>query len=288
MKTQLIIFISIMFITITTMAQVAINTDGSTPNGSALLDLKSNKLGLLFPRMTSAERDVIVTPADGLVIFNTTTGGLEYYYYGYWYRLPGIPDVPTVTNTVTGETWMDRNLGAERVAITSDDTAALGHLFQWGRANEGHENRDSDTTSTTATTPTANNGNPWDGKFILETNSPYDWLVIQIDTLWTGVDAFNNPCPDGFRIPTEAEWGAEQQSWTTNNAAGAFGSVLKLPLGGYRSRFSGTIYNSYTNGYYWSSTTSGINAYRLYITSSAASISEGNRAFGCSVRCIKE
>ena len=285
-KLVLIITISISFLSLN--AQVAINTDGSTPNGSALLDLKSNKLGLLLPRMTSAERDVIVTPADGLVIFNTTTSGLEYYYYGYWYRLPGNPDVPTVTNTVTGETWMARNIGAESVATSSDDATAYGYLFQWGRANEGHENRASDTTSTNATTPVADYGNPWDGKFILETANPYDWLVTKIDTLWKDGDAFNNPCPDGFRVPTEAEWGAEQQSWATNDAAGAFGSVLKLTVGGYRSRNSGTIYNPDTKGYYWSSTAVGINAYRMYLSSSSAIIGESNRAIGCSVRCIKE
>lgn len=48
-----------------------------TPNASALLDLASTTSGLLPPRMTTAQRDAIASPAAGLVIFNTTTNSLE-------------------------------------------------------------------------------------------------------------------------------------------------------------------------------------------------------------------
>ncbi|MCX6304961.1 MAG: hypothetical protein NT040_08335 [Bacteroidetes bacterium] len=54
-------------------SQVAISTDNSTPDNSAMLDVKSTSRGLLIPRMTTAERNVIESPADGLMIFNTTT-----------------------------------------------------------------------------------------------------------------------------------------------------------------------------------------------------------------------
>jgi uncharacterized protein (TIGR02145 family) len=35
---------------------------------------------------------------------------------------------------------------------------------------------------------------------------PYDWRVPQNDNLWQGVDGTNNPCPEGWRIPTQTEW----------------------------------------------------------------------------------
>ena len=38
-------------------AQVAVNTDGSSPNASAMLDVKSDTSGILIPRMTQAEAD---------------------------------------------------------------------------------------------------------------------------------------------------------------------------------------------------------------------------------------
>jgi hypothetical protein len=52
-------------------SQVAINTDGSLPNSSAMLDIKSTNRGLLPPRMTTNERTGIVTPATGLVVYDT-------------------------------------------------------------------------------------------------------------------------------------------------------------------------------------------------------------------------
>ncbi|MBK8608624.1 MAG: hypothetical protein IPL84_01355 [Chitinophagaceae bacterium] len=56
---------------------VAINTDGSQPDNTALLDIKSNSKGFLAPRMTSAQRTGIVSPAIGLTVFDTDS-------YSYW------------------------------------------------------------------------------------------------------------------------------------------------------------------------------------------------------------
>ncbi len=58
-------------------AQVGIGT--VDPHPSALLELVSNSEGLLVPRMTSAERDLIVAPAVGLLIYNTTTSSFNYF-----------------------------------------------------------------------------------------------------------------------------------------------------------------------------------------------------------------
>ena len=60
------------FISVQIKAQVAINTDGSQPDNSAMLDVKSTSKGMLVPRMTTTERDAINNPATGLLIFCTT------------------------------------------------------------------------------------------------------------------------------------------------------------------------------------------------------------------------
>jgi hypothetical protein len=60
-------------------AQVAINTDGTAPDNSAMLDVKSTTRGLLAPRMTLAQRNAIVSPATGLMVFQTN--GTPGYYY---------------------------------------------------------------------------------------------------------------------------------------------------------------------------------------------------------------
>jgi hypothetical protein len=51
--------------------QVAISTDNSAPDNSAMLDVKSISKGILAPRMTFAQRDAIASPATGLLVFCT-------------------------------------------------------------------------------------------------------------------------------------------------------------------------------------------------------------------------
>jgi len=193
------------------------------------------------------------------------------------------PPTPNVTNPTTGEIWMDRNLGASQVATSSTDAAAYGDLYQWGRAADGHESRTSGTTSTLATSDTPGHGN-----FITNGSSPYDWRNPQNDNLWQGVSGTNNPCPSGYRLPTEAEWEAERTSWSSNNEAGAFASPLKLPVAGRRDFSDGTLGDVGSGGFYWSSTVSGTYARHLYFVSSDAVMGSGYRAYGFSVRCLKD
>ncbi len=56
----------------------------TNPNSSALLDITSTTKGLLMPRMTTAQRNAIVSPADGLLIYNTTTEELNQRQNGAW------------------------------------------------------------------------------------------------------------------------------------------------------------------------------------------------------------
>src|SRR5574344_1066069 len=201
----------------------------------------------------------------------------------------GVPTWTTVVgptdvyNPATSKIWMDRNLGASQVATSSTDAAAYGDLYQWGRAADGHESRTSGTTSTLATSDTPGHGN-----FITNGSSPYDWRNPQNDNLWQGVSGTNNPCPSGYRLPTEAEWEAERTSWSSNNEAGAFASPLKLPLAGFRNYSNGTLNAVGSYGYYWSSTVSGTNARNLYFYSSYALMYSYYRAYGFSVRCLKD
>ena len=79
-------FVFAMLATISLSAQVSINTDNSAPDGSAMLEVKSTEKGFLPPRMTQAQRDVI-TPVEGLVIYNTDTHQPNFYNGTEWTRL---------------------------------------------------------------------------------------------------------------------------------------------------------------------------------------------------------
>jgi hypothetical protein len=61
----------------TSIAQVGVGT--ASPDASAALEIESTTLGLLPPRMTTVERDLINSgaPAEGLTIYNTDTKCLE-------------------------------------------------------------------------------------------------------------------------------------------------------------------------------------------------------------------
>ncbi len=63
---------------------MGISTDGSTPDNSAMLDVKSTTKGFLPPRMTTAQRDLISSPATGLTIYNTTKNCNETYNGSSW------------------------------------------------------------------------------------------------------------------------------------------------------------------------------------------------------------
>lgn len=58
---------------------VAVNSDGSPPDPSAMLDIRSNNKGLLIPRMTTAEKNAIASPAEGLKLFDTDTKTFWFY-----------------------------------------------------------------------------------------------------------------------------------------------------------------------------------------------------------------
>ena len=181
--------------------------------------------------------------------------------------------------SATGAVWMDRNLGANRAATSSTDTLSYGDLYQWGRAADGHEKRTSGTTSTLSDTDT-----PGHGDFI---NGAFNWRSTSNDNLWQGVDGINNPCPAGFRLPTDAEWDSEHQSWSSTNSAGAYASPLKLPVAGFRSLGDGTVLFFGSRGYYWSSSIDGTKSRRLLFDNSTTEVSSNHRAEGFSVRCIK-
>jgi hypothetical protein len=122
----------------------------------------------------------------------------------------------------------------------------------------------------------------------LAPNSPFDWRNPQNDNLWQGESGINNPCPTGYRLPTDVELDAERLSWSSNNAAGAYNSPLKLPVAGRRLNSNGSLNAVGYLGFYWSSTVNGTTSRGLYFYSGDANMTNYNRADGFSVRCIKE
>jgi len=258
------------------MAQTPQNADPS-----AALEVNSTTKGFLPPRMTATQRDAIASPATGLVIYNTSTNKLNLYIIDTWLEVTsGEPD--TVVSP-SGKIWKSKNLGADRIATSSTDAASRGYLYQWGRNSDGHQFKN----SPTAAGPVASGSEM--NNFITINAAPNDWLNMPEPFRWNGATkGTHDPCPYGFRVPTETELTNESSRFHTNNSAGAFASVLKLIVAGFRDPKSGEIRALVSNGYYWSSTVNGTSAEALFINGFNASTGTADRAYGFSVRCIKE
>jgi hypothetical protein len=103
-KNFILIFLFFAF-AISLHAQVSINSDGSLPQSSAMLDIKSISKGFLPPRMTSSQRDSIINPANGLEIYNLTTNSYWYYNGTQWKELIpctfGISNILVISQTIT-------------------------------------------------------------------------------------------------------------------------------------------------------------------------------------------
>jgi hypothetical protein len=176
---------------------------------------------------------------------------------------------------------MDRNLGATQVATSSTDTVSYGDFYQWGRGSDGHQCRNSLITGMFNSSDL-----PGNVGFILG-NMNADWRTPQNNNLWQGVSGLNNPCPNGYRIPTSSEWNNEKSTWFSSDIVGAMNSNLSLPIAGLRSYGDGFVVNVNT-GYYWSSNVGyGIYSFGLSIGSNYSYVDFHGRAHGFSVRCIK-
>lgn len=89
----------------------------ATPAASAQLDVTSTTKGVLVPRVTTAQMNAITSPADGLLVYNTTASAFAYHTASGWVFLTG--------NTNAGAGWsMQGNAGtnpATNFIGTTDD-----------------------------------------------------------------------------------------------------------------------------------------------------------------------
>ena len=179
-----------------------------------------------------------------------------------------------IKSPITGQKWLDRNLGAKRVCLSLTDEKCFGDYYQWGRKSDGHQKSNAKVVNKIEVQGNAS------GAFInVKSKTDFDWRKISDDNLWKNTKSQNNVCPRGFKIPTIEELKSE----TRGNK-----SFLNIPLSGYKSFCNGNLTQTKKQGALWSSSVYEKDAYYLDIRKDNMDSSTSSRADAFSVRCIKE
>lgn len=105
---------------------VAINAGNIPPNPSAMLDVQSTDKGILIPRMTLSQRDGIINPANGLIIYQTDNTPGFYFNSG----TPSTPSWQMVgSNAGAGSQWINNGSGIHysdgNVGIGTDNPVSM-------------------------------------------------------------------------------------------------------------------------------------------------------------------
>lgn len=227
----------------------------------------------------------------------------EYLIFNRYY--PGTKLEPVVFG---GIKWAPVNAGATEIG-TENEVKYMGLLYQWGR-NIGFPYSAGQGTITDAIPGpldyvTATTGEMKD-KFILNSQSPLDWLTPQDGTLWSG-DRAQGPCPAGWRVPTKAElekivtaYGA---GYTENEGKVTWDDTAKrtvvkgdnetdllyLPTAGYRDATKGESKGYGIVGYYPCLEPYGKGIVCVYLQSTETTILPNlARAIAYSVRCVQD
>lgn len=219
-----------------------------------------------------------------------------------------VGDTGTVTCTYRGHTvtyitvraadnkiWLQQNLGSTARATSATDTAGYGHLFQWGRWDDGHQLRNSAVAA--ASTLSANNPSGLGGGTALfyNGNNPNDWWSAGAGTdTWSdnpatasnGID----PCAaigPGWHMPSQPEWANVLTLENVSDVVTGFGSNLRLTAAGMREANQGNLLNAGLYGNYWAATPSNIYAKDVTLLDNGINDNDDAlRSYGFSVRCM--
>lgn len=304
MKTTKIILLGMLIsFGLNSTAQVAINNDGSAPDNSAILDVKSTTQGLLLPRMNTMQISGINNPAAGLVVFNTDSSDFYGYNGAKWISLWNTGD--TLADWYCGNPLIDSRDSNSYSTVQIGSQCWMAENLNVGTRINGNIYQ-------------ANNGTIEKYCMYNDTNhcdiygGLYQWFEMMQYETGSGVQGI---CPDGWHLPTDSEWkGLEIELGMSQGAANATGwrgtvegekmkstsgwngngngtnssGFNALPGGDVTS--SGSFYGFLSFGHWWSSSeVSGTPAWYRSLSYDRDQVARNyiSKAYGFSVRCIK-
>ena len=297
----------------TAFAQIAVTTDGTAPDESAMLDVKSTDKGVLFPRLTQTEIEDIETPANGLIVFNTDDNRLYFYDEpaGEWKEIA----IGSGTITPGGEQW---TCGDDPLIDARDDdrsyaTVQIGTQC-WMAENLNIGSPIAGTTNQTDNSTIEKYCYGDDDANCTTYGGLYQWNeMMQYVASGAGVQGI---CPDGWHIPTDGEWktmemqlGMSQSQADTDDWRGTDEGEKMKSTSGWYDNGNGTNISLFTAlpggyrytdddfygldhlGYWWSATANGSTyAWGRLLSYSTDKVSRYslNKESGFSVRCLRD
>ncbi len=84
-------------IQLSSFAQQNVGIGTNTPDGSSVLDVSATDKGMLVPRVTTLQRNAIVTPATGLLVYDTDFDEFWYFDGVQWVPIAGASGTPGPT-----------------------------------------------------------------------------------------------------------------------------------------------------------------------------------------------
>jgi len=240
------------------------------------------------------------TGTDKIIIWDAAADNVTFgkFYFKVEYPIPPLSSDPTPV-FINGVYWSPVNL--DFGGRFCENPWDYGALYQWGRHTDGHECSSSPLIGIQSSTD-----NPGHSNFIVgfsDWRNPSDALLWNSGTEALPVKTANDPCPDGWRVPTQTEFNTLIQSAVSNQEIAQYGTQgflftdnnnsnsIFFPFAGYRLSSNGAFNGYSTVGTYWSSTSLPTTqlSFNFGILFGGTFNNNWNpRASGYSIRCVSE
>ena len=273
----------------------------------------------------NAAIEVVLTPdVEGSLVVGVYDGDGNCYWSWHIWATEYDPSQPAGQQTVGGNVFMDRNLGATSLV---KGPQSAGCFYQWGRkdpfqgpytwmmflnANAGWSNdgigkfmtlKGLASTKVPSENLVASVQQPY--RYIVGISGTQDWLSPDVGGeayRWSNADGTKgvfDPCPEGWRVPVSgagaaSAWADLNGVWDAERTGCVFAEGNGYyPAAGYinimSASGSGGGAEAGTSGYCWSASSAGRNGYALtYSVSAIKTEAELTKAWACPVRCVKD